>query len=187
VKRELAGTATVFDTATGRRISVLKTKDDFINTISFSPDGRTLAAMTARGITGAVDFFDVATGHRRARLPLPFRGGYVAYGRGGTRIAIFSTLRLATPSDPGASSLQLWDTASLQPVGDAISLPTDAGRVVANRDGRRLANGGARGFAVLWDLDPSRWEAMACRIANRSLTRAEWDRYLPNRAYHPAC
>jgi hypothetical protein len=28
---------------------------------------------------------------------------------------------------------------------------------------------------------------MACRIANRSLTRAEWDRYLPNRAYHATC
>jgi WD40 repeat protein len=187
VKRELS-TVTVFDTANGRRVSVLRTPNGIFNgQVSFSPDGRTLAAAIAAGATtGSIDFFDVATGTRRARLPLPFSPGWVAYGRGGTRIAIISGIRPATPSDPGASSLQLWDTASLQPVGNAISIPTDQPRLTANRDGRRLVNGG-NGFAVLWDLDPTRWEDMACRISNRPLTRAEWDRYLPNRAYHPAC
>jgi DNA-binding SARP family transcriptional activator/WD40 repeat protein len=186
VTRTQTGTATVFDAATGRRVSVLKTKNGTIAAFDFSPDGRTLAAAVQTGATGSVDVFDVATGNRRARLALPFPPFPVAYARGGTRIAAFSTLRLQTPSDPGASSLRLWDTASLQSVGDDLPLPTAAGRASASPDGRRIANTG-HGIAAIWDLDPSRWEAMACRIANRPLTRAEWDRYLPNRAYHPAC
>jgi DNA-binding SARP family transcriptional activator/WD40 repeat protein len=194
VTRYQADTATVFATATGRRVSVLKTTNGVIGSFKFSPDGRTLAAAVPAGATGSVDFFDVATGNRRARLALPFGASWVAYARGGTRIATTTDIRpatlsdpgAATPSDPGASSLRLWDTASLEPVGDAIAFPSTGGRAVASPDGRRLAITG-HDLAVLWDLDPSRWEAMGCRIANRPLTRAEWDHYLPNRAYHPAC
>jgi class 3 adenylate cyclase/WD40 repeat protein len=179
-------TATVFDTATGRRVSVLKTTNGIIGPASFSPDDRTLAATVQAGTTGGVDFFDVATGRQRARLPLPSPAFSVAYGRGGTRIATITAIRAPTPPDPGASSLELWDPVSLQPVGDPIPIPTAAGRIVASPDSRWIVNGG-NGIAVVWDLDPSRWEHMACRIANRSLTRAEWDRYLPNRAYHATC
>ncbi len=114
----------------------------------------------------------------------------MAYGRDGNRIATINTRRAETASDPGESSLRLWDTASLQPVGDALSFPGAhfdyEPRVVATRDGGRLVNGGLDA-AVVWDLEPSRWEVMACGIANRSLTRAEWDRFLPGRAYDPAC
>jgi hypothetical protein len=112
----------------------------------------------------------------------------VAYGRGGTRIATITNDRLPTPSDPGASSLRLWDTATLQQVGNALSLPVtiEAARIVGTRNGERLVNGGIDS-AVVWDIGPSSWERLACRIANRSLTRAEWDRYLPGRPYDPAC
>jgi WD40 repeat protein len=198
VARREAGPVTVFDTANGRRVSVVRTPNEAVGQISFSPDGRTLA-VTARG-TGRrggdpttswrVDFFDVATGHRRAGLAVPPLTGSVAYGGGGSRLATISTSRGPTASDPGASSLGLWDAAGLQPVGDAASFPgapfgTEP-RVVATPDGRRLVHG-VIDSAVVWDLEPSRWEDMACRIANRSLTRAEWERYLPGRAYDPAC
>jgi class 3 adenylate cyclase/WD40 repeat protein len=179
-------TATVFDTATGRRVSVLKTTNGIIGPASFSPDDRTLAVGIATGTTGGVDFFDVATSSRRARLALPSPPQGVAYGRGGTRIATITGVRAPTPPDPGASSLELWDPVSLQPVGDPLPIPTAAYDIVASPDSRRIVSGGD-GIAVVWDIDPSRWEHTACRIANRALTHAEWDRYLPNRAYRPAC
>ena len=43
------------------------------------------------------------------------------------------------------------------------------------------------GAAILWDLDPKRWEAIACRIAGRNLTRDELDQHLPGRDYHKTC
>ena len=54
-------------------------------------------------------------------------------------------------------------------------------------DGGRVVHGSLAGFAVVWDLDPARWEKLACGIAGRQLTRAEWHRYLPGRDYDPAC
>jgi WD40 repeat protein/class 3 adenylate cyclase len=193
VTRGLIGPVTVFDTATGRPVAVLRTPKGWIGNFfapaTFSPDGGTVAATVRAGTAWSVDFFDAATGRRRARMAVPAVTTSVAYGRGGTRIATTGITRLPTPSDPGASFVRLWDTASLQPVGDPLPIPGTGAfdpRVVATPDGGRLVQGGSRAAVVL-DLDPSRWEDMACRIANRSLTRAEWGRYLPGRAYDPAC
>jgi hypothetical protein len=38
-----------------------------------------------------------------------------------------------------------------------------------------------------YPLDPARWLARACDVAGRDLTRAEWDRYLPDRPYEAVC
>jgi WD40 repeat protein len=186
ITRIESGTTTVFDTATGRQVSKLKTANGTPGMANFSPDGRTLAVAVQAGATGSIDFFDVATGNRRARLLLPSPPVGVAYVRGGTRIATITSVGGALPPGSGASSHELWDTASLQPVGEPISFSTALFRDVASPDGRRIVSGG-NGIAVIWDLDPSRWENMACRIANRPLTRAEWHRYLPGRTYDPAC
>ena len=35
--------------------------------------------------------------------------------------------------------------------------------------------------------NPRHWEKLACRIAGRNLTRAEWNQYLPGRDYHRTC
>jgi hypothetical protein len=43
------------------------------------------------------------------------------------------------------------------------------------------------GIGVVWNVDPSAWGLQACRIAHRSLTRAEWDDFVPERPYGPAC
>ena len=40
---------------------------------------------------------------------------------------------------------------------------------------------------MVWDVDPDHWDAMACRIAGRNLTGAEWNQYLPGRHYQKTC
>lgn len=31
-----------------------------------------------------------------------------------------------------------------------------------------------------WNVQPEHWREIACRLAGRNLTQAEWDTYLPN-------
>jgi hypothetical protein len=57
----------------------------------------------------------------------------------------------------------------------------------ANEDGTKLVNGTQNGVAILWDLDSGHWSDIACRIAGRNLTRAEWTQYLPDRTYAATC
>ena len=54
-------------------------------------------------------------------------------------------------------------------------------------DGSRVyvAYGNGQGFD--WSIDPAVWAKDACTIAGRTLTKAEWAQYLPNRPYAPAC
>jgi hypothetical protein len=56
-----------------------------------------------------------------------------------------------------------------------------------NPDGTKLVFGTREGVAVLVDLNPRHWEQLACRIAGRNLTPAEWKEYLPGREYHRTC
>jgi hypothetical protein len=54
-------------------------------------------------------------------------------------------------------------------------------------DGRRLLMTAANGQGAVWDIDPESWEHRACALANRTLTRKEWEEFLPGRPYKPAC
>jgi hypothetical protein len=38
-----------------------------------------------------------------------------------------------------------------------------------------------------YSMDPAVWLRDACAIAGRDLTRAEWERYLPDRPYEATC
>jgi hypothetical protein len=40
---------------------------------------------------------------------------------------------------------------------------------------------------VLWDVDPNDWQTIACTIAGRNLSHAEWHTYLPNLHYQRTC
>jgi hypothetical protein len=44
-----------------------------------------------------------------------------------------------------------------------------------------------RSSAIEWPMNVNTWVQLACRVAGRNLTRAEWHDVLPNRAYRPTC
>ena len=54
-------------------------------------------------------------------------------------------------------------------------------------DGRHLLMTAGNGEGAVWDIDPESWKQRACAIANRTLTREEWEEFLPGRTYEPAC
>jgi len=70
---------------------------------------------------------------------------------------------------PGPGPDDDWLAAYFTPDGDHVIVVSETGR----------------GWA--WDVDPSVWEARACRIAGRSLTAEEWQEFLPDRPYHATC
>ncbi len=45
----------------------------------------------------------------------------------------------------------------------------------------------ATGEILEWDPRPDAWEAYACEVAGRNLTRPEWDALFPGQAYRITC
>ncbi len=154
--REHAGVATLFDTASGRRLRVFTLSGgETMSQATFSPDGRTLAvavantagnALVAGSVIGSVALFDVDT-HARETLtvssstsgPSTYPG--VAYIDGGRRIV---TLRDA---ETGGGSLQIWDPKARRLVGEPVEVPAGTTGLDASPDGSRVVFGTDAGYA----------------------------------------
>ena len=81
----------------------------------------------------------------------------------------------------------LWDVASGTQIGTRLTAGQRRTHIALSPDGRRLLETHGNGQAALWDIDPESWKQRACAIANRTLTREEWEEFLPGRPYEPAC
>jgi WD40 repeat protein/serine/threonine protein kinase len=85
--------------------------------------------------------------------------------------------------------IRLWDTASGRTIGNVIH--SLEGRITSLFfTGERTILGSNRENRVVlqWSVDVNNWLQQACIIANRSLTEAEWEQFLPPElAYKPNC
>jgi DNA-binding SARP family transcriptional activator/WD40 repeat protein/energy-coupling factor transporter ATP-binding protein EcfA2 len=193
----LPGRVTLFDRATG----AVTWSVEFPNAsalpnvfqAAFSPDDKMLAVVSSAGPlrSFAVTLLEVASG-RRQRPLLPYGSGVGLAFLDGGRVLV------TTSGSRGSQVAQLWDMASLQPIGEPLPAGALGGRwatqgwgayVDASPDGKRFVTEGVGPTLgpVLWDADPADWAATACRIAGRNLTRAEWDQYFRGRPYHATC
>lgn len=148
----------------------------WIQTLRFSPDGKTIAAGNS---SGDVEFWDADTG-RRLPLQLATVGGSVnslSFDPSGTRLTTTN----------GNGSIRLWSLPSGEPIGAPLSVPGTDGWGTFFPNGKQIVAVFGTGAGVVWNVDPARWSAEACRIADRNLTRAEWRAYLPNRPYAKTC
>jgi len=90
----------------------------------------------------------------------------------------------------GSGHVVLWDVQTGTTIGDPLPGPGPNDNWLAayfTPDGRHVFVVSETGSGWVWDVDPSDWETMACRVAGRSLTPQEWQEFLPDRPYHATC
>jgi WD40 repeat protein/DNA-binding SARP family transcriptional activator len=174
----LAGEIDLWDVKTGRSLARLSNESHgraYDSTVRFSPDGRMLAVGDT---SGNIVIWDLA---KRRPVGSPLAGQNVSID---TVDFDPSGRMLATMSDDG--NLRLWDLATQKLIGAPIPVSTGGGTAEFFPDGTHVL-GDFGSMGVVWDVDPVAWEAQACRVAHRDLTREEWNDFLGKRTYRPVC
>jgi WD40 repeat protein len=184
----------LFDASTGRLVRTIRTAAGLIDSADFSPDSHTLATnITDQGSgTSRLTLWDVATGRALTTRFVPYIMGGVAFVAGGRWLATpeLDTGAPVNAEAAGSSQVDLWDATTLLPIGEPLRVPGDAALLLETGVAPyRLALGttSTNGTPIILDLDPAHWQTMACHLAGRNLTRAEWDQYLPGRPYQTTC
>jgi WD40 repeat protein len=172
-------TLTLFDAATGRTVWSRKRGAAGPAALAFSPDNTTLAVGYGAAVAGVVEFRDIETGDVRRTLPT-LSVGRVEFLRGGSVV-------MTTGNVGGKSVAQLWDAATLAPIGEPMPQPYGAYSLVRSPDGTTAIAGTSEGVVTIWNVGIENWKATACRIAGRNLTKAEWRRYLADEPYQRTC
>jgi WD40 repeat protein len=149
---------------------------DGIDTARFSPDGRLLAVSNPNGaqVWSTEDWTPVTrvfTGHAGPIY-------WVTISR--------DNRTLATSSWDG--TVRLWDIKTEQAIGAPLpGLPGHGVAGLLTPDGEAVIAGYDTGQAYRWDIRPASLVRQASQIAGRTLTREEWDEFLPGHDYKPAC
>jgi WD40 repeat protein/DNA-binding SARP family transcriptional activator len=149
---------------------------DGIDTARFSPDGRLLAVANPNGaqVWSTKDWTPVTRVFSGHAGPIY----WVTISR--------DNRTLATSSWDG--TVRLWNIKSEQAIGAPLpGLPGHGVTGLLTPDGNAVIAGYDTGQAYRWDIRPASLARQACQIAGRSLTRAEWDEFLPGHDYKPAC
>ena len=167
----------IYDTETLKLRGTLPDSRTVSKLLAFTPDGRHLLGGSTDGWTRAwsTTTWKPVTRRLTGHTSEVVAGSMSPDGR-----------TLATGSADGI--VRLYDLRTQRPVG--APLPAVANRQVApefSPDGAYLYAFTQAGRQYRWDVRPSSWERRACRIAGRTLTRAEWNDTLAGREYRPAC
>jgi WD40 repeat protein len=152
--------------------------------MAFSPDGTLLASA---GADGTVRLWDTVTTRSHGK-PLEDHTdavNAVAFSPTGTR--------LATAGADG--TVRLWATATGRLRGEPLEGHGGAVNGVAfSPDGALLVTAGIEQTVLLWDLrwwrrpsSSSSWADAGCKVVNRNLSSAEWERFAGEPQDEPTC
>ena len=170
--------AQVWDVAKGSLVATIEggpsAAGDTLS-VALSPDGRMLAV---GGYGRVVLLWDVPTRKLVHELDQGGAGAVtLEFSRDGRILAV-------SGFEPVTS---LWDVATGTQIGPSLTAGRRTAMMDLSSDGRRLLMTLANGQGAVWDIDPESWARRACALANRTLTREEWETFLPGRPYEPAC
>jgi WD40 repeat protein len=178
----LDGSVTVWDVDSKKAVARLRSAVAAF-AVRFSPDGRLIAVGDS---SGAVRFWDVAR-----RRPT----GRALTGHAGPITSVaFDPSGQTLVSSSADGKLRLWDVESRKIIGAPLPGASEVestaffgGSTAFFPDGKHFLGVFSSGTGIVWNIDPAAWNATACRIAHRELTRTEWHDFLPDRRYAYVC
>lgn len=170
------GGAELWDTATRASIATFAgTPGNYDTSVALSPDGHFVAV---GGFGRVVRVWDVRSRTLVRELDQGGNGAFtLEFTPDGRTLAI-------SGFEPAAS---LWDVATGTRIGPQLTAGDRRTMIDLSTDGRQMLEVHGNGKGAVWDVDPESWKRRACDVANRTLTRGEWEEFLPGRSYEPAC
>ena len=164
-----------------------------VQSVAFGPDGKLLVF---GGYDGTLVLWDLVAGQRRALLlppsaiPAPSGVPAAALDLGSaavTAVAFGSDEKVLAAGSVGGT-LTLWDLETVQPLAPPFKVhAAPLTSLSFSKDGKTLASGSTDLPLVTWSIEGEAWADLACKVANRSLTPAEYQQYLGDRRSPPAC
>lgn len=171
------GVVDLWNLATGRPIARLTARSGPVNTIGFSPDGKTLATGDR---DGTVRLWNLAS-HRQIGEPITAPGSVhaVAFSPDGSTLAV----------GDATGTVRLWDLATRQQIGDTLTGQAPVNAVAFSSDGTTLAVADAGQAVQLWDVSYlTNIHQRLCSLAGNTFTPTLWATYIPHGpAYRKLC
>jgi WD40 repeat protein len=178
--------------------------------IAFVPEARGGAQVWDAATRTVIASFDGAPGNEDSSVALSSDGRFLGVGGFGRVVRLWDvrTRKLVHELDQGGNgaftleftpdgrtlaisgfepAASLWDVASGTQIGPPLTAGDRRTMIDLSTDGRLMLEVHGNGQGAVWDVDPESWKRRACALANRTLTREEWDKFLPGRPYEPAC
>jgi WD40 repeat protein len=157
-----------------KRISTGQTSE--IRSLAFKPDDKNVLAVGYQD--ASIRFWDIEQA-RASGLPLIGLGGPVtslAFHQDGDVLASGSENKL----------IALWNMNPPQLIGNPFTGADGAITSLAfSPDNSILFSGTGAGTIARWNIEE--WKQLACRLAGRNLTQAEWEQFFPSDLYRATC
>ena len=191
-------TVAVWDTRTGKRFGQpLEGHTRSVENVAFSPDGNTFASLQSNGTIILWNAHTLKPIHQLFSVDqndnLDTRSAGLVFSPDGSILAS-ATLELTNYT----FAVTLWDVPSQEPLvrpfregQDQLSEHWALNSIAFSPDGKRVAilasSDPYLSHITLWNVDRGAWLALACSIAERNFTLAEWQQFAKNEPYTKVC